>query len=156
MNKQLSKNFWLCEFTKSQTATRLGIYNEPTEEEVEKLRLLCSNVIQPVRDHFGITTINSGYRGEILNRRIGGSRTSQHCKGEAADFECPTYPTYDVARWIQDHLDFDQLILEFFTPGIPSSGWVHCSYKNREKNRNQVLTAVRDNKRTIYKLGLIV
>ncbi len=155
MNKQLSKNFWLSEFTKSQTATRLGIYNIPTEAEVDKLVILCTNVIQPVRDNFGVTAINSGFRSVILNRRIGGSATSQHCKGEAADFECPVHSNYDVAKWIRDNLDFDQLILEFHQPGIPSSGWVHCSYKSKETNRNQVLTAVRENGRTIYKVGLI-
>ena len=72
-------------------------------------------MLQPVRDHFGVTVINSGYRGPALNEAVGGSSKSQHCKGEAADIECPGVPNYDVAKWIEDNLDFDQLILEFYT-----------------------------------------
>ena len=151
---RLSKNFTLQEFTKSQTATRKGIDNTPGEEHLAKAKSLFENVVQKVRDNFGVTVINSGYRGQALNEAVGGSEKSQHCKGEAVDIECPGTPNYDVAKWIADTLDFDQLILEFYTPGIPHSGWVHVSYKS-EGNRKSVLTAMKENGKTVYKTGLI-
>jgi len=151
---QLSKNFTLQEFTKSQTALRQGIDNTPSEEHLANATALFRNVVQPVRDHFGVTVINSGYRGPALNEAVGGSARSQHCKGEAVDIECPGYSNYTVAKWIEDNLDFDQLILEFYTPGIPDSGWVHVSYKS-EDNRKHALTAMKEDGKTVYKLGLI-
>jgi hypothetical protein len=151
---RLSKNFTLAEFTKSQTATRRGIDNTPEGEHLEAAKELFENVVQAVRDHFGVTVINSGYRGPELNEAVGGSAKSQHCKGEAVDIECPGNSNYDVAKWIEDNLDFDQLILEFYTPGIPDSGWVHVSYKP-EGNRKSVLTAMREDGKTVYKTGLI-
>ncbi len=151
---RLSQNFTLQEFTKSQTATRKGIDNTPGEIHLEAAKHLFENVVQKVRDNFGPTVINSGYRGPDLNYAIGGSNTSQHCKGEAVDIECPGTPNYDVAKWIEDNLDFDQLILEFYTPGIPDSGWVHVSYKV-EVNRKSVLTAMKEDGKTVYKPGLI-
>ena len=151
---KLSKNFTIQEYIKSQTALRQGIDNTPTEEHMGNATALFRNVVQKVRDQFGVTVINSGYRGEALNKAVGGSSTSQHCKGEAVDIECPGTPNYDVAKWIEDNLDFDQLILEFYTPGIPDSGWVHVSYKS-EGNRKQSLTAMKEDGKTVYKPGLI-
>ncbi len=151
---RLSKNFTLQEYTKSQTAVRQGIDNNPSEEHLTKAKALFENVIQPVRDKFGVTVINSGYRGPQLNMAVGGSSNSQHCKGEAVDIECPGVANYDVAKWIQDNADFDQLILEFYTPGIPDSGWVHVSYVG-SNNRANVLTAMKENGKTVYKPGLI-
>ena len=151
---RLSKNFTLQEFTKSQTAERRGIDNTPVEGHLENAKALFENVVQPVRDNFGVTVINSGYRCGDLNYAIGGSNTSQHCKGQAVDIECPGTPNYDVAKWIEDNLDFDQLILEFYTPGIPDSGWIHVIYKT-EDNRNASLTAMKENGKTVYKPGLI-
>ena len=151
---RLSKNFTLAEFTKSQTATRRGIDNTPEGEHLEAAKELFENVVQAVRDKFGLTVINSGYRGPELNEAVGGSAKSQHCKGEAVDIECPGNSNYDVAKWIEDTLDFDQLILEFYTPGIPDSGWVHVSYKT-EGNRKQSLTAMKEEGKTVYKTGLI-
>ena len=150
----LSKNFTLQEYIKSQTALRQGIDNTPSDEHLESAKKLFEQVVQPVRDHFGVTVINSGYRGPALNAAVGGSATSQHCKGEAVDIECPGTPNYDVAKWIEDNLDYDQLILEFYTPGIPDSGWVHVSYKS-EGNRKQSLTAMKEDGKTVYKPGLI-
>jgi zinc D-Ala-D-Ala carboxypeptidase len=121
----LSKNFTLQEYIKSQTALRQGIDNTPSDEHLASAKKLFEMVVQPVRDHFGVTVINSGYRGPALNAAVGGSATSQHCRGEAVDIECPGTPNYDVALWIEQNLDYDQLILEFYTPGIPDSGWVH-------------------------------
>ena len=151
---RLSQNFTLQEYIKSQTALRQGIDNMPNEQHLEKAKLLFENVVQPVRDNFGVTVINSGYRGPELNEAVGGSDKSQHCKGEAVDIECPGVPNYDVAKWIHDNLDFDQLILEFYTPGIPDSGWVHVSYKE-DANRKSVLTAMKEDGKTVYKSGLI-
>ena len=141
---RLSKNFTLQEFTKSQTAERKGIDNTPAEAHLENAKILFEKVVQPVRDHFGPTIINSGYRGPDLNYAIGGSNRSQHCKG----------PNYDVAKWIEENCEFDQLILEFYKPGIPDSGWVHVSY-NAEENRRSVLTALKENGKTVYKPGLL-
>ena len=151
---RLSENFTLQEFTKSQTAERRGIDNTPVEGHLENAKALFENVVQPVRDNFGVTVINSGYRSGDLNYAIGGSNTSQHCKGQAVDIECPGTPNYDVAKWIEENLEFDQLILEFYTPGITDSGWVHVSYKS-EDNRKSVLTAMKENGKTIYKPNLI-
>ena len=100
--------------------------------------------------------INSGYRGPDLNKAVGGSATSQHCKGQAVDIEVPGVANYDVAEWIKDNLDFDQVILEFYTPGIPDSGWVHVSYNNTGEQRKSVLTAMKENGKTVYKHGLIL
>ena len=151
---KLSQNFTIQEYIKSQTALRQGIDNTPTEEHMGNATALFRNVVQKVRDQFGVTVINSGYRGEALNKAVGGSSKSQHCKGEAVDIECPGTSNYDVAKWIEDNLDFDQLILEFITLGIPDSGWVHVSYKS-EGNRKQSLTAMKEDGKTVYKPGLI-
>ena len=150
----LRKNFTLAEFTKRQSETRRGLDNTPGAEHLANATALFRNVVQPVRDHFGVTVINSGYRGPALNEAVGGSSNSQHCRGEAVDIECPGTGNYDVAKWIEDNLDFDQLILEFYTPGIPDSGWVHVSYKS-EGNRKSVLTAMKEDGKTVYKPGLI-
>jgi zinc D-Ala-D-Ala carboxypeptidase len=83
----LSKNFTITEFIKSQTALRQGIDNTPEDKHLEAAKLLFEKVVQPVRNEFGPTTINSGYRGKELNKAVGGSATSQHCKGQAADIE---------------------------------------------------------------------
>ena len=151
---RLSDNFSLQEFTKSQTATRQGLDNTPNDEHLASATALFENVVQKVRDNFGVTVINSGYRGPALNTAVGGSSNSQHCKGEAVDIECPGTGNYDVAKWIESNLDFDQLILEFYTPGIPDSGWVHVSYKT-EGNRKQSLTAMKEDGKTVYKPELI-
>lgn len=152
---KLSENFTLQEFTKSQTAIRMGIDNTPGEEHLENAKALFEKVVQPVREQFGPTVINSGYRGPDLNAAVGGSSRSQHCKGEAVDIEVPGVPNAEVAEWIRDNLEFDQLILEFYTPGIPDSGWVHVSYTDNGENRKSVLTAMKENGKTVYKQGLI-
>ena len=151
---KLSKNFTLTEFTKSQTALRKGLDNSMPEEHLEAAKLLAEHVLQPVREHFGPTSINSGYRGEALNKAVGGSPTSQHCKGQAADIEVPGVSNYDVAKWIEENCDFDQVLLEFYTSGIPDSGWVHVSY-NTAGNRKKSLTASKVDGKTVYSIGLI-
>ena len=151
---KLSKNFTLKEFTKSQTAERRGIDNTPNDEHLENAEFLFGNVVQKVRDNFGPTTINSGYRGPELNEAVGGSSKSQHCHGQAADIEVPGVSNYEVAKWITENCDFDQVILEFWESGIPDSGWVHVSYK-KEGNRKSILTAMKEGSKTVYKVGLI-
>ncbi len=151
---KLSPNFTLQEFTKSQTAVRLGIDNTPEEDHLVAAQSLFLMVVQPIREHFGPTVLNSGYRGPALNEAVGGSAKSQHCKGEAVDLEVPGVPNAEVAEWIRDNLEFDQLILEFYTPGIPDSGWVHVSYKHDE-NRKSVLTAMKEDGKTVYKTGIV-
>lgn len=151
---QLSKNFTMAEFVKSDTANRLNIDNTPEGQHLEAAKALFENVVQKVRDHFGPTVLNSGYRSPDLNEAVRGSKTSQHCKGEAADIEVPGVANADVANWIVDNLDFDQVILEFYTPGQPSSGWVHVSYKADGTNRKSILTASRIDGKTVYTNGI--
>ena len=124
----LTRNFTLSELTKSDTAIRKGINNNPSAEQIEKLKSLCENILQPVRDHFGRVKITSGFRSVELCLAIGSSQNSQHAKAEAADFECPGVDNAELADWIHKNLPYDQLILEFYTPGEPNSGWIHCSY----------------------------
>ena len=125
---ELTRNFSLSELTKSDTAIRKGINNNPNAEQVEKLKALCENILQPIRDHFGRVKVTSGFRSEDLCLAIGSSRNSQHAKAEAADFECIGVDNAELADWIHKNLPYDQLILEYYTPGEPNSGWIHCSY----------------------------
>ena len=150
----LSKNFTLQEFTKSMTATRLGIDNTPQGDHLRAAQELFTQVVQPVREHFGTTRINSGYRSPALNEAVGGSSRSQHCKGQAVDLECDKADNLVVAQWIRDNLEFDQIISEFYTDGDPSSGWVHVTYVSPEENRKRCLTAQRVNGKTQYSVGL--
>lgn len=153
----LSANFTLKELTKSDTATRLGIDNTPDEAVIESLRLLCENILQPVREHFGKSvTVNSGYRSPELNSSpaVAGSKTSDHCKGMAADIEIAGIANADLAQWIMDNCDYTQLILEFYTQGIPDSGWVHVSY-DPSNLKMQELTAVKIAGKTTYLAGLV-
>ena len=152
---KLTQNFSLSEMTKSETALRHGLPNDPEPEHLEALQALAENVLQPVRNYFGMgVKVNSAYRHPDVNRAVGGSTTSDHCKGMAADIEIPGIPNAELAEWIQDNLEFRQLILEFYTPGVPDSGWVHVSY-NPADNKKQVLTAMKENGKTVYKPGLI-
>ena len=136
---QLSKHFTLEEMEKSQTATRKGIKNKAGSGEIKNLGDLCYEVLEPVRVKFDKpVTITSGYRSPELSEAIGSKSTSQHCKGEAVDMEVIGVSNLQVALWIENNLDFDQLILEFWT-GEANSGWIHVSYKDGS-NRKQVLT----------------
>jgi zinc D-Ala-D-Ala carboxypeptidase len=135
----ISANFTLQEMTKSQTAVRRGIENTPAPEHVAALKLLCDGVLERVRDNFKRPVlVSSGYRSPALCKAIGSSAKSQHAKGQAADFELAGVDNIDLARWIRDTLDYDQLILEFYDKDDPQSGWVHCSTK-ASGNRKQSL-----------------
>ena len=152
---KLTPNFSLSEMTKSDTALRLDMDNTPNAAQVENLKTLCEKVLQPVRDHFGKgVKVNSGFRHPQVNAAVGGSTTSDHCKGMAADIEIPGVANGDLAQWIVDNLEFRQVILEFYTPGVPDSGWVHVSF-NPEDNKKQVLTAAKQRGKTVYLEGLV-
>ena len=133
---KLSEHFSLSELTKSSTAERKGISNEPDEEAIENLILVCDQILEPVRTHYGKPFVpNSGFRCLELNRAIGSSDKSQHVTGQAVDFEVPGEDNKDVALWVVENCTFDQLILEFYKEGEPTSGWVHCSYVIERENR---------------------
>ena len=153
---KLSKNFTLSELTKSQTAVRKNIKNEPSTAHVENLIHLAETVLQPIRDHFGKpVVISSGYRSPELCEAIGSSSKSQHARGEAADFEIMGVDNMQLAMWINKNTDFDQLILEFYEPGDPNSGWVHCSAV-KEGSRAQVLKASKVEGKTKYENILLI
>jgi zinc D-Ala-D-Ala carboxypeptidase len=152
---KLSNNFSLNELTQSETALRKGLDNTPSDAIIANLKTLVENVLQPVRDHYGKgVKVNSGYRSPEVNASVGGSRTSDHCKGQAADIEIPGIANADLAKYIKDSLKFTQLILEFYTPGVPDSGWVHVSY-DPSNLKCQVLTALKKDGKTVYEPGLI-
>ena len=151
----LTKNFTLEELTKSETALRHDMDNTPGQAEVDNLLALAENVLQPVRDHFGKgVKVNSGFRHPEVNAKVGGSKTSDHCKGQAADIEIPGVANAELAQWIADNLEFRQLILEFYQIGVPDSGWVHVSWVAGD-NKKQVLTATKQNGKTVYLQGLV-
>jgi len=152
---QLTNNFTLSEMVKSETALRHDMDNTPGEVEIANLKTLCDKVLQPVRDHFqrGVK-VNSGFRHPEVNAKVGGSKTSDHCKGQAADIEIPGVANADLAVWVRDNLEYTQLILEFYTPGVPDSGWVHVSY-DPANLKKQVLTAVKKDGKTVYLPGLV-
>lgn len=158
---KLSQNFSLLEFTRSDVATRLGIDNSPTTEHMGNLKLICEKVLEPIRSHFNKPIrINSGYRSMALNKAINPAtstvdRLSKHCLGQAVDFEIDGVSNYDVATWIKDNLpEYHQVILEFYVPGQPNSGWVHVSYVLGNQKK-QVLTAHKVNGKLNYTPGLL-
>ena len=150
---KLTANITLDELTKSQTAERKGINNNPSPEQIENLKALAINVLQPIRSQFNKPLIiSSGFRCAELCIEIGSSVNSQHTahdEAAAADFEIPGVDNRELARWIRDNLEVDQGILEFYKAGEPTSGWIHCSY-SRNNNRQQWLRAKRVNGKTTY------
>ena len=146
----LTRNFSLSELTKSDTAIRRGINNNPSAEQVEKLKALCENILQPIRDHFGRVKVTSCFRSVELCLAINSSANSQHAKAEAADFECVGVDNVEIFDWIKLNLEPDQLILEFYTPGEPNSGWIHCSWIP-EGRRASFLHAYKSEGKTKYK-----
>lgn len=153
MTLKLTDNFWLSEFTKSDTAVRNHIDNtQLTKEEINNLQYLCVRLLQPIRDYVvkearlgrGVTVL-SGFRCLKLNRLLGSKDTSQHLAAEAADIEVRGLDNLILAKYIRDYMEFDQLILEFYKEGEPSSGWVHVSLKEKGHNRQEVLTITKGN-----------
>ena len=147
---KLSRNFTLQELIKSDTAIRLGIDNNPNADQIEKLKELSENILQPVRDQFGRVKVTSGFRSEELCLAIGSSVNSQHAKAEAADFEVIGVDNAELADWIQMNLPYDQLIVEYYTPGEPNSGWILCSYIPFQP-RKQFLHCFKKDGKTKYK-----
>lgn len=149
---KISKHLSLAEVVRSETAKRRGISNVPTAEHLENFKLLAENVFEKAREHFKVPVhISSGYRSAELNRAIGGSKTSQHSKGEAIDIDMngsrSKVTNADIYNYIKDNLEYDQLIWEFGTDSNPD--WVHVSY-SKNKNRKQRLKAVKTNGKTSY------
>lgn len=148
---KISKHLSLAEVIRSESAKRAGILNMPTPEHIENFKLLAENIFEPIREHFGVPIrISSGYRSKELNAKIGGSATSQHCKGQAIDIDMEggtnSVTNADVFYYIKDNLPFDQLIWEFGNDTNPD--WVHVSYN--VKQRGEVLKAIKVNNATKY------
>lgn len=151
---KLSEHLTIKEVTKSATATRLGISNEPTIAHLEALKCVARDIFEPVRKHFNVPiAVTSGYRSKELNDAIKGSSRSQHCHGQALDIDADVYggvTNAEVFHYIKNHLNFDQLIWEFGTDEEPA--WVHVSHvKDGGVNRGEVLKAYKDSGRTKYK-----
>ena len=147
---KLSNHLTLAEMIRSDSAKRLGISNQPLPEHLENMKILATNVFEPIREHFGVPIyVSSGYRSEALNKAIKGSKTSQHCKGKAIDIDMDgsgLISNKDVFEFIRHNLVFDQLIWEFGDTNNPD--WVHVSYASH--NRGQVLKAIKKGKTTKY------
>jgi len=147
---KLSKDFTLQELTVSNTAVKHGISNIPNQEQITNLVLLCQFILQPIKEYFNKPVIvNSGYRSPELCLLVNSTVTSQHTKGQAADFEINGISNKELADWIVANLDYDQCILEFWNKEEPNSGWVHCSY-SFDHSRKQYLKAVKTDKGTLY------
>lgn len=143
---RLTAHFTLAEFTRSESAKRHGVSNQPTSEHIENIKILCERVLEPIRMKFGPLILSSGYRSKVLNHYIGGSLKSQHCEGKAADLDMDGVDgvtNKEIFEYIKNELEFDQLINEF------NYSWIHVSY-NLGKNRKQVLDALKVNNKTVY------
>lgn len=151
----ITANFTLEELIASSTAKKNGLDNTPSTEEIVNLKILANKVLQPIRNYYNKPVkINSAFRSLEVNRLVGGSSNSHHCKGQAADITIAGITNPELATWIKDNLKFTQVILEFYTKGVPNSGWVHVSYDSADL-KCQALTAQKENGKTIYKNGLI-
>jgi zinc D-Ala-D-Ala carboxypeptidase len=143
---RLTAHFTLAEFTRSESAKRHGVSNQPTPEHIQNIKILCERVLEPIRMKFGPLILSSGYRSKVLNHYIGGSLKSQHCEGKAADLDMDGVDgvtNKEIFEYIKNELEFDQLINEF------NYSWIHVSY-NLGKNRKQVLDALKVNNKTVY------
>lgn len=155
---KISDHISYTEATKSRTAVKYGIDNKPTEKEMENMKAIAEAVFEPLREYFGVPiSVTSFYRSKELNSKLGGSSTSQHCKGEAMDLDADVFgmiTNRQIFNYIKDNLDFDQLIWEFGDKKDPA--WVHVSFKKNGGNRKQILVAYREKSfgrtRTKYKL----
>ena len=147
----ISKHISYKEGVHSNTAMRKGIENMPSEEHLENMKLIAEKVFEPLRKWVGgPIKINSFYRCPELNKAIGGSSRSQHCKGQAIDID-DTFgiaTNADMYTWVKHNLSFDQMIWEFGNDDNPN--WVHISYVSEKKNRNRCLKAYKENGKTKY------
>lgn len=143
---RLTAHFTLAEFTRSESAKRHGVSNNPTSEHLENIKVLCERVLEPIRAKFGPIVISSGYRSKMLNHYIGGTLKSQHLEGKAVDIDMDGMDgvtNKEIFEYIKYNLEFDQLINEH------NYAWIHVSY-NAGKNRKQILDALKVNGRTVY------
>jgi len=150
---KISDNITYAEAIHSNTAKRKGIDNTPNPTQVETMRLTAEKIFEPLREWAGgPIKVNSFFRSTELNTAIGGSKTSQHCKGQAIDIDDVFgYKTNsEMYTWVKENLNFDQMIWEFGTDMNPN--WVHISYVSEEDNRNRCLKAYKDDGRTKYKV----
>ena len=149
--KNISKHVSYKEGVYSITALRLGLNNDPNSFHLNNMKVISEKIFEPLRMHVGgPIKINSFYRGPELNKAIGGSSKSQHCKGQAIDID-DTYgnaTNAEMYHWIKDNLNFDQMIWEFGDDNNPA--WVHVSYVDDDNNRNRCLKAYRENGKTKY------
>ena len=151
MSTKLTEHFTVEELTASPTAKAKGIVNTPTPEHLANMKYVCEKILEPVRAHFSKPIkINSSYRCPALNVAVGGSKTSQHVNGQAVDYEIEGISNKVLADWVSENLEFDQVILEFFTEGDKNSGWVHTSIKKEGGNRKEKLIAKKDGVSTKY------
>lgn len=147
---QLTKNFSRAELLISNTATRLGLSNEPTGHEIEENLIRTAKYLQTIRDKLGKPIrVLSGYRSPAVNKAVGGSLTSAHMRALAVDMVSPSMDNRDFAEFIRHNFEYDQLILEF-----PPNGWVHVGIPTTHHTRNEVMTAVKVYGKTVYKPGL--
>lgn len=143
---RLTAHFNLAEFTRSESAKRHGVSNNPSPEHLENIIVLCERILEPIRAKYGPIVISSGYRSKTLNHYIGGTLKSQHLEGKAVDIDMDgmgSVTNKEIFEYIKYNLEFDQLINEF------NYAWVHVSY-NAGKNRKQILDALKVNGRTVY------
>ena len=150
---KISDHITYAEAIHSNTAKRRGIDNTPNPTQVENMKLTAEKIFEPLRKFVGgPIKVNSFFRSSELNTQIGGSKTSQHCKGQAIDIDDVFgYKTNaEMYNWIKENLDFDQMIWEFGTDMNPN--WVHISYVSEEDNRNRCLKAYKDDRKTKYKI----
>jgi hypothetical protein len=150
---KISEHLDLAEVTRSDSAKRKGISNQPTAEHLENFKKLAENIFEPIRKHFGVPIhISSGYRSKALNDAIGGSLSSQHCTGEAIDIDMDGsangVTNKMVFEYIKGNLNFDQMIWEFGTKDAPD--WVHVSFESTGKQRKQILRAIKVKGKTTY------
>jgi hypothetical protein len=150
---KISEHLYLAEVIRSESAKRYGISNMPIEEHIANFKLLAENIFEPIRSHFRCPIlISSGYRSKELNNKIGGSKTSQHCLGQAVDIDMDGTDygatNSDIFKYIKSDLPFDQLIWEFGNDNNPD--WVHVSYSDR--HRKEILKAIRVNGKVKYAL----
>ncbi|MBK9479869.1 MAG: peptidase M15 [Bacteroidetes bacterium] len=147
----ISKHITLAEAIKSQIAERYGISNIPTAETIKAMQLVANKCFEPIRDHFGVPiSVSSFFRCAELNKKVKGSKTSQHVTGEAIDIDADIFggvTNKEIFEFAKNNLKFEQLISEFNTNGQPS--WIHISYK-ATGNRNQILIATKKDNKTVY------
>ena len=155
---ELGKHFEWLEVTQSNTAEKLGINNSFPLDKKDELILnshkLCSRVLDPIRERFGPVKVTSWYRSKKLNKKVGGSKKSDHLTASAADIKILHKDHFEACKWISENLQFKQMILEYYKKGDINHGWIHISFNAKKPDqKNQILTK---NYGENYRLGLIV